>query len=300
MAGAVLTSGPWIIYSIVHFGMVWISDNSGTAFLVTTAAPTRIVMPGDGTQTLFNAPREWMFALVTKTITVIKAMGMCSPMADICILICIIWIVSAIRQKRINRNVMMILITAIVFYIGKTAMFILVGYGDRRYHIETTIFMAFIFMMVVENLGIGIKAPKFIGTITLIELLLTVFSFRHAGYGIFSNGYSDVLSKIEEEPEWVTELNEELCEAIRDKSSGILSLGFDAYTFGGCTDWKVYVAPKTDQWDKIEYAIDYYMDTKYVVISKKYSNSEVVRQLSERYKKINLREYYLFDLEATR
>jgi hypothetical protein len=183
---------------------------------------------------------------------------------------------------------------------GKTAMFILVGYVDIRYHIETVIFVFFIFIMVVEGLGIRIKKKSFIGVIALIGLVFTIFRFRYVGYGTFLDGYSDVLSKIEEEPEWVTELNEELCAEIKDKSSEILTLGFSGYEFGSWTDWKIYASPESNQWEKIEYALNNYMDVEYIVITKEYSNPDVIRQLSQIYEKTDLTEYYLFDLETTK
>jgi hypothetical protein len=77
-------------------------------------------------------------------------------------------------------------------------------------------------------------------------------------------------------------------------------VGNDGYTFGGWTDWKIYASPASDQWDKIEYALNHYMDAEYVVINKNYSNPDVIRQLSLLYEKTDLAEYYLFELEATR
>jgi hypothetical protein len=175
-------------------------------------------------------------------------------------------------------------------------MYILVGYDDSRYHIETVIFLAFIFMMVVENIGIVIKNKRFVMAIIFVELMLTVWSFRYVGYGVLFHGYSDALSKIEVAPEWVTELNNELCENITDMSSDILVLGFNGYVFGGWTDWRIYAAPKTNQWDKLEYAINNYMDVEYIVTTKEYGNEEILEELNHKYNRTELTNYYLFDL----
>lgn len=286
---------PWIIYSLIHFGKIWVSDNSGTAFLVSPSIPTRITIPGDGTLTLFNAPIEWMHSLVGKTIINILSLGACSLMADICILVCLVMIISAIRKKLINKNSIIALVVVAVFYAGKTAMFILVGYGDGRYHVESVVLAAFVLMMICEYLGLRINKKRLLVLITGIEIVLTLFTFRNVGYNLFTSGLKNNLVNIEVEPKWVSELNDELSENINDKTSGILFLS-DGYTFGGWTDWKVYATPASSEWRKIEYAMKNYMDVEYIVISKKYTNNEVLMQLNNLYSKTNLSKYYLYKL----
>jgi hypothetical protein len=296
MVGLAIAASPWMIYSIGHFSKLWISDNYGTAFLVYTSIPTRIIVPGDETLTLFNAPKVWLYELSSKIFTVVNSLMHCSYMADICILVCIILIIKGLIHKNIKHNIKVVLSITTIFYVGKTCMYILVGYDDSRYHIETVIFLAFIFMMVVENIGIVIKNKRFVMAIIFVELMLTVWSFRYVGYGVLFHGYSDALSKIEVAPEWVTELNNELCENITDMSSDILVLGFNGYVFGGWTDWRIYAAPKTNQWDKLEYAINNYMDVEYIVTTKEYGNEEILEELNHKYNRTELTNYYLFDL----
>ena len=54
------------MYSARHFGVLWATDNAGTAFRVETVIPTAVFLPGESVKTLFNAPGEWFGALRQK------------------------------------------------------------------------------------------------------------------------------------------------------------------------------------------------------------------------------------------
>ena len=60
-AGILVFAAPWIIYSISHFGTLWVSDNSGTIFRVQGySSPQIVFLPEEEVQTLFTHPDRWL------------------------------------------------------------------------------------------------------------------------------------------------------------------------------------------------------------------------------------------------
>ena len=295
--GVIITSSPWIIYSCINFGRLWITDNSGTAFLVWPTEPTRIIIPGDGTLTLFNAPKEWFSALFQKASSIIGSLSRCSYMADICILICVFFFIVAFIKKNMSKQAFGILFFTVLLYAGKTAMFILVGYADVRYHVETVVFVVFTFLLMVEYIGIFKLKSCYVVALIIVELVLAIYDFRGVGYVTFTSANSNMLSKIEIAPQWVVQLNEELIEKVENQNDEILFLG-DGYTFGGWTDWKIYANPESNEWTKIQYAMDNYMDVEHVLILKEHENQDIILRLGEQYARTELSDYYLFSVKG--
>ena len=309
LCGVALSALPQIIYSYIHFGKLWISDNSGTAFLVEVIGPTRIIMPGDGTLTLFNAPLTWMHALLWKAYGVGRSLLRCSLMADVCLLACIILIAVALLHKtKMPKNVVIALCITVIFYAGKTVMYALVGYEDPRYHLESVVLTPFVFMMACEKMKLVPSRTIFLRAFSFAEILALAFVSYRAGVmqEAYEARWDYVPGKISIAPNKVTLLDEELHNHITDKCSGILFLG-NGYTFGGWTDWKVYAAPSSSEWKKVKYAMEHYMTIDYIVMPNDYTDlsehietetywnrKNVVQHLNALYKRVELTDYVLY------
>jgi hypothetical protein len=58
--GFIIPVIPWMLYSINSFGLVWVSDNSGTAWLIRAVVPQRYYSEGFSPKTLFSSPGLWV------------------------------------------------------------------------------------------------------------------------------------------------------------------------------------------------------------------------------------------------
>ncbi|MCL2099021.1 MAG: hypothetical protein FWH24_01110 [Oscillospiraceae bacterium] len=139
--GILVFTAPWIIYSLVHFGTLWISDNSGTLFLVTPQIPQRFFIPDEIVPTLFNDPAAWF--LSRQNIIMRGFAGFLSMLTrPFEFFMLLIAAAAGILSKGAAReipvkNFKMITIFTVLIYSAKTLAVILVGYGDLRYHAET-------------------------------------------------------------------------------------------------------------------------------------------------------------------
>ncbi len=300
--GLFVMISPWVIYSIAHFNKLWVSDNSGTMFLVETSTPLRLSLPGETVKTLFNAPAEWLSAFAYKFASICHKILTCSPNSTIIVLACII-LVFIYRDKilPLPQKILCILVTTIIYYSGKTFMYVLVGYSTPRYQIETIIFFTFLLMMLVERFRIipAVKKRVFLNFICLVMIILAGNAFKWDIYKNLSEPFRKPLDDIVVAPEWVSSLDKKLNGVIDDKDAEILFLAQD-YIFGGWTDWNINLAPHRSNWEKLEYVMNDYVDVKYILcdqehplLSDKEKMKEINDQLNSRYKKIDLGDGYL-------
>ena len=294
-AGVLVMALPWAVYSVKHFGKIWISDNGGTPFLVHTTVPTRVNLPGNEALTLFNAPEEWFQALLQKMNTIFISVRDCSWLADVVIIVSFILIIIALCKRKVSQNSLIVLCVSVVFYLGKTAMYILVGYKDIRYHVETVVVIAFIFMMICAKNEFKIGKKIIIVTVVCVELLLAVFSFKDEATLILENRAMSALDRVETAPDWIVSINEDLNNVIKDKDSEILYLKY-GYTFAGWTDWKIYVDPEPSELSTIQYAMENYMDVEYVFIPTSYPKEEVIDYFKALYPSTMIQNYILFEV----
>lgn len=300
LAGALVFLLPWMIYSLIHFQSLWISDNLGTMFLVETTVPNRVSVPGEFTATLFNSPKEWLIAFVHKAYAIAKSLIHCSITADMIVLLCLIVLVLQWKAKRISFSKIWFAAGAfLVFYAGKTFMYALVGYEDTRYHVESAVLVTFLFLLLCEVTCEKKSWKNFRYLMPVFILGVSLFQIR----GIVKNLYLDPVAyplvNVDSAPDWVMTLDAEMESKIQEKDAEILYLGngFDEFTFGDWTDWKIYVVPTYATWSKVNYAMHHYMEVDYVILPKETALSdEIYENLQTAYRKIELKDYWLFEV----
>lgn len=64
--GALICMSPWLLYSILRFGKLWISDNGGTFLLTRPYIPQRFFLPSETVPDLFSNPSLWLEGLSNK------------------------------------------------------------------------------------------------------------------------------------------------------------------------------------------------------------------------------------------
>lgn len=165
---------PWIIYSLVRFNTLWITDNSGTFLYINTQLPNSIIESKDNYLTIFDSPIKWIKSVITKSYNVMISFSVCSYSSAILFIYSIISIVKYGEKKK--EILPIFIVSIVVYYFVKTCMFCLVGYKDIRYHCETY-FIVTIF--VILNSFRTLKKSDKIFNLVLIIMLFSAFYQNH-------------------------------------------------------------------------------------------------------------------------
>lgn len=288
---------PWIIYSITNFNTIWISDNSGTAFLVNVSIPSEIRLPNK-TLTLFNAPTEWIDSLFSKRSRIIFKLGVCSIAADIFIFLSLMKIVKAFITKQISNKNKVFFLIIVLFALVKTLLYILVGYADTRYHLETVLIVLFSFFIILSNEEPALKSNKIYNIITIITLMISLpisvmlFSLEYSFNckNITENNFQDAGTISEK----LVNLDKELNQYQINKNNRLMIHGSDSFVFGAFTDWKVYVPPGKFDEEKYTYAFNNYISAKYILVPKEQNDIKYMDWLNSDYNEIALRDFHLY------
>ena len=276
-AAALLFMVPWMVYSHGINGSLWISDNAGTLFLVEPSIPNRIDM-GDA-QTLFNAPGAWFLALFKKTGRILLSLIICSPAALLVGIACIV----GCRRRHIEWSKPEICVAAAVavFLVLKTGMYILVGYKDVRYHVETTVILALVLMVLFarhdapkqdadnkSSLPFGLPKPAI--AVGAIVIALSLWTFGKSMVGFVRNPLYHAIHEGTVEPVQIRDLDLELQNHGIDNDKGLLVMGqgheYSGHYFGGWTNRRVFVEPVELTVEKLDVLLGQYPEIAYIVL----------------------------------
>jgi len=146
--GLLVFTTPWILYSLVNFGKLWISDNGGTIFLMSPQNPQRFFTPTEPVPTFFTDFKGWFAS--RQTIVIRNLSNIFSivsrPLNSMALLGTIGTGVIASNTKEKDKNYKTLFYIAILIYFFKTMLIVGVGYGDLRYHAETLAIVFFIIL----------------------------------------------------------------------------------------------------------------------------------------------------------
>lgn len=298
-AGVAVPAVPWVIYSLHHFGALWITDNSGTMFLVKADVPNRVYIPGSEPPTLFNAPAEYLNSLADK---------MCDALGDIWIqlkpayYIVLIIIVLVLLKARSNPEILksdvkrffgehlFVLCFAISYFLIKCMMYAFVGYGVSRYYAAPSILLSLVLFSVI---GRDYKFSR------ADACVLTGFAaLGIAGYcfSVCSLPISEVI-RHGEMPEWVAEADRQLSQHIDPQEDSVLMLNRNGFFYGGWTGNKVFVSPSSSTLseESVNYVLKMYADADFIACLKDGADEEIISSLSVQYAHIDTGSYLLFD-----
>ena len=310
IAFALIPLLPWIIYSLVHFGSLWMTDNAGTMFLVTPEPPHRVALDSD--LTLFNAPMAWGGALVKKIGSVLTSMFLCIVPAVVIFAWCIIGCVR--HRKSILKRDFCLGFILLVYLACKTAMYILVGYPDQRYHIETVLLATFYSLILYAN-NIGFCENSIFGThfikkhifafIAVLFALASVSNFNSIKHAFVQYQFQQ-LQALVEIPEPFYRLDEELTAHNVSKSDALLCVGHNALTRGqrlsmwfGRRIYTIYSSRAVPTPEQIMTLLNKRPEIEFLSFSKQFPHAEILQRfLEQHYPKDELSDVYLFHVKG--
>lgn len=310
--GGLIFLSPWILYSYVNFGKIWCSDNNGTLFLVEAMVPNRVVLENSSIETLFSAPFAWVRALIRKCFNIFNSLLRCSWGADL-ILAAGIWeIIRDLEgaKKFWDRQKEKILFLGVffVYYVAKTGMYVLVGYGDPRYHVETVVVVILLLLSILSgrfNDSQWEKLDFAKGTLLILIMCTAILMNRGTVVSFFTGYKSFPMQKVGVVPENIRLMEEQLERLNISKEADIMPMN-DAFTFGGWSERHVLVPPTNLTIDTVQYVIDTYgRDMVYVMIKKdgeEYSRSEALNEVVDHLeesteKRYDIGEYEIYEIK---
>lgn len=311
---ALLPIIPWSAYSLHHFDTLWATDNAGTALRVETVIPTAVFLPDEEVLTLYNAPGAWFAALWDKFYRVLHGLFTCSlPLATAFGILLVFLAVILLKRRRnlaaTEKKLLWMIGLMALFYVAKTGAYVLVGYGDQRYHVETLCMLnigALTALAIldktlhrtlqkgVESVALGVAAAS-----------LVMSNIGGVVNQAVQQGNMTYLLQEWHAPGPIAALVQELTTRQVEPDDGILVLtnGSTGYEIGGYyPEWKVYVKPANPTWERIEYMQQEYMDVKFILLQSGWMEEEGMEdELNSRYSSqrftVNEREYVLYALE---
>lgn len=313
--GALVPLLPWIVYSLVRFGTVWVSDNGGTLTLVDITTPQRFFLPDEVPASLFSDPAAWLQALSGRFSMVLLLLGLTFVSTQV-LLPGLVLAVGAVRDRltrgRVSfpcRRAWAMPVLVLIFYALKALAYCLVGYETARYHAETVV-------MVIFALGC-LLAPHVSRRLarlgTALYLLLALWaavlystplsqSIRplctHPSYQSCLNfGYQEqdadwhelwqrvstqplLTDQTAHMPDWVAELYQLVDDP--DARVFFISSGGDAYAYGAYTGQKSFASIANMTGERFFYLIDHYIHPTHIVITDE-ADLQWVEPLTERY-----------------
>ncbi len=308
IAGGLLAVSPWIIYSFVRFGKPWITDNSGTAFMVESKIPTRVDLPGDKAATLFSDPGLWFKALFGTKSLILFGLIICSIAGLICFVFCCCWLYKIISEKKTTLKSSRCLLMVALFYFLKCGMYVVVGYPEERYHIETVFIMTFALIAFCVDHRKKISFNPLM--IAIVPSVIMTFVLYIAFYGFLGFPYRteelvtrvkagdmsavtecSVLDKIDKPRDEISELDSVLDGLLSDNESVLVAES--CYELDVWADYLVYADPEPSNCDTIEYVVENHSDIRYVVTSNTYSDAAY---FAERYPGKVVGDFIIFDV----
>ena len=289
LAGCLLTASLWIIYSIVRVGKIWVSDNSGTAFLVESSVPSRVYTPKESETllTLLNAPKLWFISRIQNFLNNLRGLLSCNYISTILVCVCVVYLLYRLASGKMARNNVVLSLVIMLFYTGKFAMYVIVGYSDIRYHAEAAIVGVFTILIVCAREQLKLKKTA----VVALSISLAGGMYAQFGDAIIPPQNWAILSSVEVAPQRVVQLEQDL-EGYLSESTPILMLDF-YIDFSGWSNRIVYVPPAVPTWENLQYILKQ-KNIQYVVIAKDTKYPEILSELQKRGNCFELSAFYLF------
>ena len=185
LLGSLIFALPWILFSLIIFNKIWITDNSGTALLTTPLIPQRYSSSEYTLPTFFTDTSLWVRSFFEiKLANVSKGFIRCVVEGGggffiLWVLFNLILGIKNSTKKFFSKNkrTFIIFVTIGIAYLLKTIMLLLVGYKDARYHIETWFFIVLFLTFVVffiskKNMNIKNVSAMVIVVCILVQMYM--------------------------------------------------------------------------------------------------------------------------------
>ncbi|MEX1376229.1 MAG: hypothetical protein AB1Z23_02035 [Eubacteriales bacterium] len=304
--GIMIFAMPWALYSLVHFHKPWISDNGGNLLLVNTQIPHRYLSDNFVSPNLINSPQLWVEALVTRKLkTIIKSLFY-SIINSGGFYIFIWFLINAALTKfkgikkyfTNNKYYFIVSLILIGIFALKTLSYIMVGYGDSRYHVETILFSSFLFIGYISSMQRD-ESTKIFTTRKILLIILSVLMISHVvlsplirlapiygnsvcPYDLKKSVYNPI---VEQEIVYMPKIVGEISEVVKEEKeeprvlflSGNISFIFGAYT--GITTFVEPVIYENADEDAIYDFINTIAKPDYILMDREYDYINLAYQL---------------------
>ena len=312
ISGVLISVSPWIIYSLVRFRKPWITDNSGTAFKVKPGMLNAISLPNDAQETLFTDPGLWFKVLLTEKSVSLSLVIICSFVGLMCFVFGCFWLYASRNSKTVSLYESRYFITVLIFYILKTGMYIVVGYPDVRYHVETVVVMSFAFVAFCSKYKkITSYKPLLIGLIPCIVLTLSMpIAFHPNLYfppritelraDISDNGFGAIfdagfIRKANVPDEQFVTLNNTL-EEMLEEGEAVVIVEY-ASEVELLADYKIFAYPIPENEEELVYLSQLKPEIRYIVIGDYIDHPEY---FTSRYHGRMVGDFYVIDIRDSK
>lgn len=167
--GFSLGLSPWIIYSIIHFDRLWVSDNSWIAL---SALPAYAVdFPAKASVTLLDNPAMWLDRITSNIAPLTLKVIDSAPRFPAFVLLSTFLLYILLSNKTVPR----LKVLFFIFIIAASFVpYILTGYSDRRYFSLAFLCASGFMIFFIERTHLSNAARAAYNTILFAALLLSV------------------------------------------------------------------------------------------------------------------------------
>ncbi len=316
--GMLIPTSPWIIFSLLNFGKLWISDNGGTMWMTIPSIPQRYYSSGYTPQTIFNNFGEWFKQLFDYKLKYVGQYGFLMCISVFIFVLLIAWIIILLVKfihndglKGYVKSHKKLLISAgicVLIYAAKFCEISIVGFIDARYHCETYVMLILFISALACSMSAYSKSDLLIeqqaatdnyakisrsfvinfATVILCvaSIMITTGEKKYLERFTPTIVYESYLTK----PVDVEEIEKAVTQKNPDPTVFFCSNSGDPFTFGPYTGLRTYTPPTTMQDDPnalIEITDNYIMPD-YVVCAP----NELRKDFSERYGLAAVYDYY--------
>jgi len=253
---------PWVVYSLLHFDAIFISDNSGTFFLVNPQGPLRFSSNLFIINDFFNAPTDWIRSFITLKVPLVifgvLILGFGSLPIAVYIMIRSLSIISDFSKLSNLKNIFYHPFLFIVLYaFFRTGLFILVGYGDSRYHLETMlVFSLGVIVYGQQDYEFSLRKNGFASYLIIASLLFAsandlLQKVRGENFiAIEYLGSNDLINKsniLSEDENLIIKFIEEQSQT--SSSILVLTSEINPFRLGALSELSIYAQPRIDDKD---------------------------------------------------
>jgi len=300
--GLLVFTLPWIIFSLWNFQTLWISDNSGTMFLINPTNPQRAFLPGEEVPSLFTDSAGWIdsrleifrngllafLVMITWPVELTVLLGV--------IVLSIFSLKIGKSNQRETKGLKLLVLFIAIIYFAKTIAVFLVGYRELRYHAETIIIVFFMILCkTYRKKAPSLLWPGFLATICIISMSANILASTQMSY-LRQRLFFPPIDFNRVAASWsARELESLLMEHGQhenDRDVRLLNLAhsrFNAFEFGAQTSVLTFATPEWLNEYRLMYLIENFIQPNYVFADEEFDNDEFNYWIAI------LSRYYLFD-----
>lgn len=307
LAGLLPVILPWVIYSLVHFGTFFISDNRNTMTLVKPEVPSYVFLPDKEYGYLQTVPEEWFGSrmnIASETVSAFFDVFLGSYPILMMLFLCGVFgcikkylkhITAADLKSSLPPRTAFYALGVIVFYvIAKCLFYILVGYVEKRYYVELVSMLEFSLILVLFYL-FREMLPSFTTPALIVAVFLTLLPSYLIPSALIPQGIRK-FPDIREKTPWVAELENALNEqADPDDSVLMADTSLNGFMFGAVSGRHTYVSPENVSEESLVYVLKQYADAEWIVLPRK-KKSAVRDILAELYAETEYTDFYLYHI----